>query len=218
MVEEKERPNPPIKLQTFEELALRYPGLDPQAMHAYVVMRKAQTRIEVALETHLARNQLSFGRYLVLVHLIRAEGYSLAPAQLAEHCGITRASITGLVDTLEKSGHVERENDPDDRRSVQVRLTLAGLVALLRYAPAAGVASLFFPAPASHGAGYAVVEWGGAGSAADSHGASVGVPQPPRMAVSLEIALVPRVSSAMQSAYLGPARDSELFLPPTAVR
>ena len=126
MVEEKERPNPPIKLQTFEELALRYPGLDPQAMHAYVVMRKAQTRIEVSLETHLARNQLSFGRYLVLVHLIRAEGYSLAPAQLAEHCGITRASITGLVDTLEKSGHVERENDPDDRRSVQVRLTLAG--------------------------------------------------------------------------------------------
>lgn len=126
MVAPRERPHPPPKLQTFEEIAQRYPGLDPQAMHAYVVMRRAQTRVEVALETHLARHHLSFGRYLVLVHLMRAEGYSLAPAQLAEHCGITRASITGLVDTLEKAGHVERESDPEDRRSVQVRLTLVG--------------------------------------------------------------------------------------------
>jgi len=126
MVDEKERLSPPPKLLSFEEVALRYPGLDPQAMHAYVVMRRAQTRIEVALETHLARHQLSFGRYMVLVHLMRAEGHSLAPAQLADHCGITRASVTGLVDTLEKSGHVERETDPEDRRSVQVRLTLIG--------------------------------------------------------------------------------------------
>lgn len=126
MSDPKERPNPPVRLETFEEIAQRYPGLDPQAMHTYVVMRKAQTRIELALETHLARHGLSFGRYLVLVNLIRVEGHSATPAHLAEFCGITRATITGLVDTLEKSGHVVREEDPADRRSVQVRLTLTG--------------------------------------------------------------------------------------------
>jgi DNA-binding MarR family transcriptional regulator len=126
MTEAKERPNPPVRLETFEEISLRYPGLDPQAMHAYVVLRKAQTRIELALDTHLARHGLSFGRYLVLVHLMRAEGHSLTPAQLAEACGITRATITGLVDTLEKAGQVTREADPEDGRSVQVRLSISG--------------------------------------------------------------------------------------------
>jgi DNA-binding MarR family transcriptional regulator len=127
MVDEKEKPSaPPARLETFEEIAKRYPSLDPQAMHAYVVMRKAQARIDLALDAHLSRKGLSFGRYLVLVHLIRAEGHSLTPAQLAESCGITRATITGLVDTLEKAGQVVREEDPSDRRSLQVRLTLSG--------------------------------------------------------------------------------------------
>lgn len=121
-----DRALPPVRFQTFEEIAKRYPALDPQVMHAWVTMRQAQTRIELALELHLGRSDLSLGRFLVLVHLIRAEGHSLAPAQLAEFCGITRASITGLVDTLEKDKHVVREVDPDDRRSVQVRLTVAG--------------------------------------------------------------------------------------------
>ena len=119
-------PRQSVRLESFEELALRYPGLDPRAMHAWVVLRNAQARIELALDTHLARQGLSFGRYLVLVHLMRAEGHSLTPAQLADACGITRATITGLVDTLEKAGQVTREADPADRRSVQVRLTISG--------------------------------------------------------------------------------------------
>lgn len=126
MTEARDRPNPPVRLETFEELAQRYPGLDPQAMHAYVVLRRAQVRIELALDAHLGRQGLSFGRFLVMVNLMRAEGHSLTPAQLAELCGITRASITGLVDTLEKSAQVVREDDPADGRSVQVRLTLLG--------------------------------------------------------------------------------------------
>jgi DNA-binding MarR family transcriptional regulator len=126
MGEEQLKPRPNVRLEKFEELAKRFPELDPHAMHAYVVMRRMQVRLELALETQLARHGLSFGRYLVLVNLVQADGHSLAPAQLAEACGITRASVTGLVDTLEKDGHVVREEDPADRRSLQVRLTLTG--------------------------------------------------------------------------------------------
>jgi DNA-binding MarR family transcriptional regulator len=121
-----DHPAAPALLDSFEVLAQRFPELDPQVMHVWVVMRKAQTRLDAALVGHLARHGLSFGRYLVLVHLLRAQGHSLAPAQLAEVSGSTRATITGLVDTLERSGFVAREEDPADRRSVQVRLTLVG--------------------------------------------------------------------------------------------
>jgi DNA-binding MarR family transcriptional regulator len=125
MIDGTERLTPP-RLESFEDIARRYPGLDAQALHTWVVMRKAQTRIELALDTHLARHGLSFGRYLVLVNLIRAEGHSLTPAAIADLCGSTRATITGVVDTLEKAGFVKREEDPADRRSLQVRLTLTG--------------------------------------------------------------------------------------------
>lgn len=122
----KDHPAPVPRLETFEELAKRFPELDPARIHAFVVTRRTHTRLTLSLDTALARHGLSFGRFLVLVNLIRAEGHSLSPAQLAELCGITRATITGLVDTLERSEHVVREEDPADGRSVQVRLTLAG--------------------------------------------------------------------------------------------
>ena len=36
---------------------------------------------------------------------------------------MTRATMTGLIDTLERDGFVKREPDPVDRRMMSVRLT-----------------------------------------------------------------------------------------------
>jgi DNA-binding MarR family transcriptional regulator len=48
------------------------------------------------------------------------------PAELADAAGVTRATMTGLVDTLERDGFVKREPDPADRRTISVRLTPKG--------------------------------------------------------------------------------------------
>ena len=82
-------------------------------------------RLSEAMDAHFARHNLSKGRFQILMHLKRKEG-PLSPAELAENCGVTRATVTGLVDTLEHAGLVERVQDSADRRSVQVRLTPAG--------------------------------------------------------------------------------------------
>jgi DNA-binding MarR family transcriptional regulator len=42
---------------------------------------------------------------------------------LAQLCDVTPRNITGLVDALEKSGHVRRTPHPPDRRAVLVELT-----------------------------------------------------------------------------------------------
>ncbi len=47
-------------------------------------------------------------------------------AELARRCFFTPATLTGVVDTLEKSGHVRRERDESDRRVVWLVLTEAG--------------------------------------------------------------------------------------------
>lgn len=45
---------------------------------------------------------------------------------LAEGCACTRATITGLIDTLERKGLVVRVQNPNDRRSLLATLTEKG--------------------------------------------------------------------------------------------
>ncbi|MFX1568557.1 MAG: MarR family winged helix-turn-helix transcriptional regulator [Promethearchaeota archaeon] len=45
---------------------------------------------------------------------------------LAETCNCSRSTITGVVDTMEKKNLVYREANPDDRRSILVKLTNKG--------------------------------------------------------------------------------------------
>lgn len=46
----------------------------------------------------------------------------LAPAAMARALGLSRASVTALLDRLEAAGYLAREPDPADRRSVRVAL------------------------------------------------------------------------------------------------
>jgi DNA-binding MarR family transcriptional regulator len=61
----------------------------------------------------------------------------MTAGELAKATGLTTASITGIVDRLEKAGYVRRESDPHDRRRVVVTIVLE---AALR-----DVATVFLP-------------------------------------------------------------------------
>ena len=45
----------------------------------------------------------------------------LSPSALARRAGLHPATVTGILDRLERGGWVTRERDPDDRRAVRVR-------------------------------------------------------------------------------------------------
>jgi DNA-binding MarR family transcriptional regulator len=45
----------------------------------------------------------------------------LSPSTLARQAGLHPATITGILDRLEKAGWIARERDPADRRAVTVR-------------------------------------------------------------------------------------------------
>ncbi|MEU7995688.1 MarR family transcriptional regulator [Micromonospora sp. NPDC049060] len=55
-----------------------------------------------------------------------AEHGELAHRAVAEHCFVRPATLTGIVDTLERDGLVERQRDEADRRSVKIAITPAG--------------------------------------------------------------------------------------------
>lgn len=51
----------------------------------------------------------------------------MSPSELGERLIVTRATVTGVVDSLERRGYVSRSPNPTDRRGVIVALTPAGL-------------------------------------------------------------------------------------------
>jgi len=50
----------------------------------------------------------------------------LSPHELSQRAGVTRATITGLLDGLERDGFLKRRADSEDRRKLIVRLTSEG--------------------------------------------------------------------------------------------
>ena len=106
-----------------------YPSLDPTACEAFLHLLRTGDEVFEGVNDFFTRHHVSQGRFTVLMLLNRAcEGAELpaTPASLADQSRVTRATMTGLIDTLEKDGLVIREADENDRRTLHVRLTPQG--------------------------------------------------------------------------------------------
>jgi DNA-binding MarR family transcriptional regulator len=108
------------------KFAERYPDSDISAVSGFLHLLRVATDLSVALDTCLSKHGLLQGRWWVLILLMREESKTSTPSVLAEKAGVTRATMTGLIDGLEQNGLVELIYTKDDRRSVLIRLTDAG--------------------------------------------------------------------------------------------
>lgn len=122
MLQLRDLPTPEV-LQRF---AQRYPEADVTAIASFLMLLRVATDLSVALDACLSKHDLLQGRWWVLILLMREVDLTSTPSVLAEKLGVTRATMTGLLDGLEQGGLVQRILVPKDRRSVKVRLTEAG--------------------------------------------------------------------------------------------
>lgn len=90
-----------------------------EAMRSYRTAEMAMRRRTQA-SMSMSENEL-----LVLRVLTRASASALevTPMDLARHLGVSTASVTALLDRLERSGHLQRGPHPTDRRKVLVTTT-----------------------------------------------------------------------------------------------
>lgn len=79
-------------------------------------------RINRFYEERLAPFGLTPSQYLIFNVLWMEDGIGLG--ELGERVTLDAATLTGIIDRMEKSGYVERRPNPDDRRGVLVFLTL----------------------------------------------------------------------------------------------
>ena len=93
-------------------------------------------RIDAECAALLEPHGLSEGRFAALLAISAEPG--AAPARIAERLGVTRSTVTGLVDGLVRAGWAVREPDPSDRRALVLRSTSAGEALLTELAPLYG--------------------------------------------------------------------------------
>lgn len=77
---------------------------------------------------------LSAGARQVLA-VLDGDGGSLSPTTIADRLIITTASMTSLLDTLQRRGLVQRTPDGTDRRRVVVTITAEGRAVIRRLLP-----------------------------------------------------------------------------------
>jgi DNA-binding MarR family transcriptional regulator len=88
---------------------------DPDRLH-----RQLSTAVVAFHEAVAHQSGLGISEHKCLGALLDLK--MVTASRLARETGFTTGAITGIVDRLERAGHVKRERNPDDRRSVLIRL------------------------------------------------------------------------------------------------
>lgn len=84
----------------------------------------AEKKLKQIQRETISEADLTPPQYFILTLLWEGDGRPLKELASAAHC--SRATMTGIVDTLEGKELVTREPNPDDRRSLLVKLTEKG--------------------------------------------------------------------------------------------
>ena len=106
----------------FEE---RYPDSSATATECAMNLVFTAELLEKRIASLLLPFHLSPATGLVLSIVADSET-SVSPNHIADRLIISRASVTSLLDSLEKRGFVKRQPHPSDRRMLLVELTKSG--------------------------------------------------------------------------------------------
>ncbi|WP_207457690.1 MarR family winged helix-turn-helix transcriptional regulator [Herbiconiux sp. SYSU D00978] len=100
----------------------RMPERDQTAREIIRELQLLSTVSQRVAQVFAGRHGLSSTDLEALLHVMQAdaEGAPLTSGRLGEKLGVTSGAATGLIDRLERVGHVARRRDERDRRRVLV--------------------------------------------------------------------------------------------------
>ncbi|MDQ3659750.1 MAG: MarR family transcriptional regulator [Actinomycetota bacterium] len=113
----------PIRVEA--EHARRYPGADKLATECVINLIRTESMVVTELDRLFRCHGLSGPGFNVLM-IIEGAGRPLSPYEIGDRRLVTRGTVTGLLDTLEKQGLVRRTPHPDDRRMLLIELSDPG--------------------------------------------------------------------------------------------
>lgn len=121
--------------QLLARVRHRFTNLDPAAVSCFLRLLVLGSELLSRLDNYLDGFGLTHGRFLTLVLLLRRESGEAPPSVLAAEQGVTRATMTGLLQQLEKDGLATRRPAYDDGRKMLAGLTPEGFALIKKLLP-----------------------------------------------------------------------------------
>jgi DNA-binding MarR family transcriptional regulator len=115
-----------IPIRVSSDFASKYPDASASATECAMNLARTGDLIVGRVASALKPLDISPAGGLVLGILADA-GEPCPPNYISDRLIVSRATVTGVLDTLAKRGLVRREPHPTDRRMVLVHLTKAGI-------------------------------------------------------------------------------------------
>jgi DNA-binding MarR family transcriptional regulator len=112
--------------QTLVEISRKIPQLDIPSLELIFTLVRTANELTNSFNNYLSEFGISQAKIKILMLLYKNPAQGLPPSELAGCSHVTRGTITGLLDGLEKEGYVERLHNETDRRMVLVQLTKEG--------------------------------------------------------------------------------------------
>lgn len=120
--------------EMLETLSSIYPNIDPASYHAYILLRKISIDLDNALEAFFSKHSVSTGRFTLLM-ILYAMKRGVMPSELAQVCGVTQATVSGLLTGLEKAELIVRKSHEQDGRAFVIHLSEKGDAILKQVTP-----------------------------------------------------------------------------------
>lgn len=125
---------PDVKI--LKKFADRYENLDPELLIQFLSILRIGTDLTEVLNSFLDKYGLLQGRWWVLILLMREDDLTSTPSQLAAKAGVSKPTMNGLINRLQKDGLISRVHSEADGRSYKVKLNSLGQAKLDEVMPA----------------------------------------------------------------------------------
>jgi len=101
-----------------------FPSLNIESVELLIDLIQTTHEVYQEMTSKLSHYGLSQGKFRILLSLFEHE-CPLNPSDLADYAGVTRSTMTGLIDGLEQDGFIRR-GTLEDRRKIAIHLTEKG--------------------------------------------------------------------------------------------
>jgi len=112
--------------RTLLAAARQRPGLDEMNCQFVLEWMQIGAMAQDVLRDSLARFGLTEAKFSILVALFTLDPDPVMEADLANHAGVTRPSVTNALHELQEQGLVGRTRNTVDRRVINVHITKKG--------------------------------------------------------------------------------------------
>ena len=124
-----------LNREFFEDYKRLFPGMDLEMISIFAQIMMTLHHLPILMESYFQKMGLTKGRFMVLIQLYRRPDEGLSIREIRDFHKVQSATMTGIIDTLEREGQIERVSDPTDRRKVIVRITEAGRELVEKFLP-----------------------------------------------------------------------------------